>query len=146
MKKVLNRIFIFIKTILRGFNRFYSEYATVIIDFIERVKIIVDSDLTIALVELTPAKFDDKLLAAFKEALAILFPTDLQQDAVLSEETMLHYISCIKNASPEHRKAIYFKIASLMLRKLASGENLSTNEADTVIQLSYGGKKRGQFK
>jgi len=135
MSKIINKILRFLKLFFFGFKKFYRKYGKDITSFIHKLKVAVESDEAEAIVAFTKTNLDDKLLLFLRRAFSTLYYEIPSSDNTF-EQILVRYITQLKEAPPMMRRAIYFKLASLIFKNICP-ENIKDSEADTFIQLSY---------
>lgn len=137
MKALLQRLIIFISALLRPLRVLINNYADEAIYVVSHIVNAVDSGKLDFIVTLTKTKKDDRILAATKKVINELFP-DIDGRANF-ETTISVMIEQLKIYSPAIRAAIYFKIASQIIKLLAAadGKELKDSDADLLTQIAF---------
>lgn len=133
MKRILKKIFRFIRFFCKTLNKLIDTHGVMIIKFLNDFKRIIDSPNADLIVKLTRNHVDDTLLLFLRKALDAIFPDEKPIGTV--QEQILKYVLTLKTLGKPARKAILFKIASIMLSDYVT--NMSESDRDTIIQLAF---------
>jgi hypothetical protein len=146
MKKgIFKKIITSLNKIWVGATAIFKKYVTPAIAVVNVIKSIVDSGITQAIVDLTPFKIDDTILALLKQYIPKLL-TDLQiaqtvADATTPEEQINALLQFLATAAPDIQDAIYHKISSLLVKyQIADdgvGGTFSQSDLDFIVSLGY---------
>jgi hypothetical protein len=124
MKKLFQRITLMLKALFTNIDEWIDEHVQPSIQVVEYIKTLVDNPLADVATALIPGQLDDFLLAFARRNLAravqVLQITNTiasEPDPVRQLQLLFDYLN---NISPELRKGIYYRLASVMA-KLNSG-------------------------
>jgi hypothetical protein len=137
MKALLQRLVIFISSLLRPLRVLINSYADEAIFVVSHIVNAVDSGKLDFIVTLTKTKKDDRILTVLKKVINEMFPGI---DGRANLETAIKaLVEGLKEHSPAVRAAIYFKMASQIIKALAAkdGNSLKDSDTDLITQIAF---------
>lgn len=134
--KWLKNIVSWIRGVFDGFEEFVRDYIQPSIDFIERLRPYIESNMVATVTDMTPTNVDDVVLNAVRTTYGYLFPDDKPGDDELTEQVIQRFVTYLRTLSPSARDALLKKLASLIASELArvNGDELTEEEADNLVQ------------
>lgn len=141
MKKFFNRAWKLLTSLFKNVDRFIDTNINPSIQMVEKLKEAVDSPLADVLVTLTPTGIDDSALHALRyylsRAITVLQITKNCIDKTKPEDIILCFVEEVKKLSPEMRKGIWLRLASLMAKEKSGRVDVKGVNVDTLVQMHY---------
>ncbi|MCK4661344.1 MAG: hypothetical protein KAT68_00650 [Bacteroidales bacterium] len=149
--KLFRFIMAFMSLIFQSVWKFSRDYVIPVIDFINVIKQMLEMEVDVAKCLLNKKAFEYdsffieylncaesiiyKIMRAFIESVKVLVP-DIEETKW--NEILLALVVYIKDLSKHQKAYLYFKLASLMVLKLAPDKyELHSNHSDFLVQFNY---------
>lgn len=140
MKKLLEKITRLLKSWFTNIDEWIDEHVQPSIQVVQYIKYLLDSPVADVATALIPGQLDDYLLAFARrnlaKALTVLQITSTiaaEPDPVRQLQLLFDYL---KNISPELRKGIYYRLASVMAKINSGGKDvIKGKEIDLLVAL-----------
>ncbi len=140
MKKFFQKIWSFLNLLIGNVDVWVKENVTPSIEFVEKLKSLLDNPVADILTAIIPGSWDDalkaKIIANLQKVLSILQVTaDITSETDPAQQ-LLKLIEFLKTLSPALRNAYYFKIASELAKQFNGGkEDVAGHSVDLLTQL-----------
>jgi hypothetical protein len=142
IQKFFQKVKDFFHRVFISVENFIDNHIVPILHFVEGLKAAVDNPAVDNFIEaILPGKVGEVLVNTLKENLGKVIDL-LQIEAACKDATTLDdkikcFIEHLRLLAPDHRDAIYHKIASILTR-ISAGEHVFTDsEIDTLVQFGY---------
>ena len=143
MKTFFKKIWAFILMLVANPEQWNKNHVLPSIEIVENIKRIIDSGLAMAITSIIPGTWDDSLRVAFSSNLKVAI--QLLTGVADLQDTALHkfFVQWLNDCTPDTRKALYKKLASLMANENAKmdGGGINGYSSDLLVQLEYAKNK-----
>lgn len=141
MKKFFHRIVSFLHILFTNLDGWIHDNVQPSIQFLQAVKYCVENPLADIVTALIPGQLDDKVKEWIDKnavrAIKLLQASAYIESQPTLELMLVKLIEYLRRLSPELRKGVYMRLASLMARSSGDTETVKGHSVDLLVQMQY---------